>query len=42
MDVVIEVKNLVNQFGGQRVHDGVDLEVRHGEVLGIVGGSGYY
>ena len=40
MDVVIEVKNLVNQFGGQRVHDGIDLEVRHGEVLGIVGGSG--
>jgi phospholipid/cholesterol/gamma-HCH transport system ATP-binding protein len=40
MDTIIEVKNLVNQFGGQRIHDGIDLEVRRGEVLGIVGGSG--
>jgi phospholipid/cholesterol/gamma-HCH transport system ATP-binding protein len=40
MDAIIEVKNLVNQFGAQRVHDGIDLEVRRGEVLGIVGGSG--
>lgn len=40
MDAIIEIKNLVNQFGAQRVHDGLDLEVRHREVLGIVGGSG--
>jgi phospholipid/cholesterol/gamma-HCH transport system ATP-binding protein len=37
---VIEVRGLVNQFGAQRVHDNLDLEVRRGEVLGVVGGSG--
>ncbi len=30
----------MNRFGPQVVHDGVDLEVLEGEVLGIVGGSG--
>jgi phospholipid/cholesterol/gamma-HCH transport system ATP-binding protein len=37
---VISVRNLVNRFGRQRVHDGLDLDVMRGEVLGIVGGSG--
>lgn len=37
---VISVRNLVNRFGSQVVHDGVDLDVQQGEVLGIVGGSG--
>ena len=37
---VIEVRGLVNQFGAQRVHDNLDLDVRRGEVLGVVGGSG--
>jgi phospholipid/cholesterol/gamma-HCH transport system ATP-binding protein len=36
----IEVKGLVSQFGEHRVHDGVDLTVKRGEVLGVVGGSG--
>jgi len=39
-DIVIRVHQLVNRFGAQTVHDHVDLEVRRGEVLGIVGGSG--
>lgn len=39
-EVVIEVRGLVNQFGVQVVHDGLDLDVYRGEVLGIVGGSG--
>ncbi|HSF93956.1 MAG TPA: ABC transporter ATP-binding protein [Thermohalobaculum sp.] len=39
-DTVIEVRGLVNQFGSQVVHDGLDLDVYRGEVLGIVGGSG--
>lgn len=30
----------MNRFGQQVVHDGVDLDVFPGEVLGIVGGSG--
>ncbi len=39
-DVVIRVKGLRNVFGEQVVHDGVDLEVSRGEILGVVGGSG--
>ena len=37
---VISVHGLVNSFGEQVVHDGLDLEVRRGEILGVVGGSG--
>lgn len=37
---VIEVRGLVNQFGTHVVHDGLDLDVYRGEVLGVVGGSG--
>jgi phospholipid/cholesterol/gamma-HCH transport system ATP-binding protein len=39
-DFVISVRGLVNRFGAQTVHDGIDLDVRRGEVLGVVGGSG--
>ena len=38
--VVIRITGLVNRFGAQVVHDQLDLEVRRGEVLGVVGGSG--
>ena len=37
---IIRVRGLVNRFGSQVVHDGVDLDVRRGEILGVVGGSG--
>ena len=37
---IISVRGVVNRFGDQVVHDGVDLDVYPGEVLGIVGGSG--
>ncbi|HMB77325.1 MAG TPA: ABC transporter ATP-binding protein [Kiloniellaceae bacterium] len=37
---VIRVSGLVNRFGQQVVHDGLDFSVRRGEVMGIVGGSG--
>lgn len=37
---VVTVRGVVNRFGSQLVHDGVDLDVYRGEVLGIVGGSG--
>jgi phospholipid/cholesterol/gamma-HCH transport system ATP-binding protein len=36
----IRVQGLVNRFGTQTVHDGLDLEVRQGEIFGLVGGSG--
>ena len=39
-DVVIRVRGLINRFGNQTVHDGLDLDVRRGEVIGVVGGSG--
>lgn len=39
-DLVISLKGIVNRFGEQVLHDGLDLDVRRGEVIGIVGGSG--
>lgn len=39
-DLIIQVRGLKNQFGSQVVHNGLNLDVRRGEVLGIVGGSG--
>ena len=37
---VIEVRGLVNRFGKNVIHDGLDLDLAQGEVLGVVGGSG--
>ena len=37
---VLEVRGLVNRFGSQVVHNGLDMEVFQDEVFGIVGGSG--
>ncbi|MGC1303799.1 MAG: ABC transporter ATP-binding protein [Caulobacteraceae bacterium] len=37
---VIQVRGLVSRFGEKVVHDGLDLTVNKGEVLGLVGGSG--
>ncbi len=37
---IIRVRGLVNRFGEQVVHDGLDLDVQPGEILGVVGGSG--
>jgi phospholipid/cholesterol/gamma-HCH transport system ATP-binding protein len=39
-DPVIEVRGLVNRFGSQLIHDGLEMEVGADEVFGIVGGSG--
>ncbi len=39
-DVAIRVRGLVTGFGAQVVHDGLDLDVARGEILGVVGGSG--
>jgi phospholipid/cholesterol/gamma-HCH transport system ATP-binding protein len=36
----IALHGIVNRFGPQTVHDGVDLEVRRSEVMGLIGGSG--
>jgi phospholipid/cholesterol/gamma-HCH transport system ATP-binding protein len=37
---VIEVRGLKNCFGEQVIHDGLELDLRRGEILGVVGGSG--
>ncbi|HEV7368642.1 ABC transporter ATP-binding protein [Arenibaculum sp.] len=39
-DPVIRIRGVVTRFGRQTIHDGLDLDVRRGEVLGVVGGSG--
>jgi phospholipid/cholesterol/gamma-HCH transport system ATP-binding protein len=36
----VVIRGLRNSFGDQVVHEGLDLEVRRGEILGVVGGSG--
>jgi len=37
---IINVTNLVIQFGVTRIHDGLNLQVRNGEILAVVGASG--
>jgi phospholipid/cholesterol/gamma-HCH transport system ATP-binding protein len=39
-ETVIRVEGLVSTFGDTVVHNGLNLAVRKGEVLGLVGGSG--
>jgi phospholipid/cholesterol/gamma-HCH transport system ATP-binding protein len=36
----IEVKGLLSEFGDRVIHKDLDLTVRRGDVLGVVGGSG--
>ena len=36
----IVVEGLKNQFGEQVIHENLDLKVKRGEILGVVGGSG--
>lgn len=37
---VIRVRDLVNRFGNHVVHDHLNLDVKRGEIIGVVGGSG--
>src|SRR5687768_7857896 len=39
-DVIIKVRGLNNSFGDQVIHQDLDLDVRRGEIHGVVGGSG--
>lgn len=39
-EYAISIRGLVNRFGDQIIHDHLDLDVRRGEILGVVGGSG--
>jgi len=37
---IVSLRNIVNRFGEQLLHDNVSLDIRAGEVMGIVGSSG--
>jgi phospholipid/cholesterol/gamma-HCH transport system ATP-binding protein len=39
-EYAIRVRGLANAFGDQVVHQDLDLDVRSGEIIGVVGGSG--
>jgi phospholipid/cholesterol/gamma-HCH transport system ATP-binding protein len=39
-DIAIRVRGLVTRFGEQTVHNGLDLDVKRGEIMGVVGPSG--
>jgi phospholipid/cholesterol/gamma-HCH transport system ATP-binding protein len=39
-DVLIRIRDLVVGFGEQTVLDHLSLDVRRGEILGVVGASG--
>lgn len=37
---VIEVRGLLSQFGERVIHQDLDLDIKRGEIIGVVGGSG--
>lgn len=39
-DVVIKLRNIATRFGSHVVYENVDLDVRKGEIMGLIGGSG--
>ncbi|TAN02934.1 MAG: ATP-binding cassette domain-containing protein [Rhodanobacteraceae bacterium] len=39
-EAVIEVRNLHKSLGGRPIHAGLDLTVRRGELMAVIGGSG--
>lgn len=39
-DPIIRVRGLVTRFGTQTIHDKLDLDIRPGEIMALVGGSG--
>ena len=37
---MISIKNLTKEFSGQKVLDGIDIDIKKGEVVALVGASG--
>jgi phospholipid/cholesterol/gamma-HCH transport system ATP-binding protein len=37
---IVRVRGLITRIGGRVLHENLDVELRQGEVLGVVGGSG--
>lgn len=40
MKPIIEVKDVITDFGENRVHDGLNFTINEGEIFGLLGGSG--
>lgn len=40
MNSIIKVRDVVTRFGPKLVHNGINIDIRKGEVYGILGGSG--
>lgn len=37
---IVSLRGITNRFGSQVVHENLDLDIRKGEILGLIGGSG--
>lgn len=40
MPALLEMRGIVRHFGAVRAHDGVDLDVAEGEIVGLLGENG--
>ena len=40
VETVVELRGVTTRFGSQVVHDGLDLDVRRGDLVALIGGSG--
>lgn len=40
LDAILELKDIKKRFRDKQVHDGLDLQLRKGEILSLFGGSG--
>ena len=38
--IMISLRGIGNRFGKQEVHENLDLDIRKGEIIGLIGGSG--
>ena len=39
-EAIVSLRGITNRFGSQVVHENLDLDIRRGEILGLIGGSG--
>lgn len=39
-EVVVDVRGLTTRFGAQTIHEGLDLQIRRGDLCALIGGSG--
>ncbi len=39
-EILVALRGVTNRFGPQTVHQNLDLDIRRGEILGLIGGSG--